>query len=343
MLRLAYREDRYWYPTGRPQKPVAFLAPPKQGLVFKNLSVASSWIYDHRTVIAIIWQETKSDYSRPELYTYSFRSRQLATEGEIYSDVTEPPPESCVEIQGKRIISLDRRMGGVHRLSPLREFFQNNPSSRPDDEDALGGLQVTCRRFTNEERQFEGSGVQKVTVFGPNDENSRITFRTFDLSFGDLGRLRQIRIMTTEGGYGELKHLNCACHLHDEGFRITLPDTWCKVAYTNDPIPPPFEPNTMLSSWLRPWLAWITKSAPTTTTKSTGWIEESDLPARGRIEQSDSPARQAALEREQEYLKDMIRWMKETGLSEESIETEWSGAPWTGRGQLKKPDGWREL
>ena len=347
MLRLGLGSEQ-------PQKALALLAPPRQGLVFKNLAV-SSWLGpDHRAQIAIIWQEPDSDCSRPELFTYAFESLDPVR---VYRPENAPPycilrlaalqgqaesSQSCVAIEGKRIVSLDQRMGGLHPLSPLREIPRTNLSIRDcDQEDALGGLQMICRPFTREESRLRtheelrlgAMGIQRLLVIGPHEASPHIKLRIFDLSFGDPVRLQKVlHVAQNRDGLGRpynYRNRHCACPLHDEGFRVTLPDTWCKTACNEDLILRPYEPKTN-SFWPKPWKS---KSPPTITIK----------PAPGSIEPSDPPARQAALGREQEFLKDMIRWMKECGLPDDTIETEWSGAPWTQRGQIKKPEGWRNL
>ena len=59
----------------------------------------------------------------------------------------------------------------------------------------------------------------------------------------------------------------------------------------------------------------------------------------GRVEEDDSQGRKDALGREGEYVKGLIRAMKEEGMTEMAI-----GSAWVGFGfRLRKPDGWRDL
>lgn len=59
----------------------------------------------------------------------------------------------------------------------------------------------------------------------------------------------------------------------------------------------------------------------------------------GRVEEDDPQGRKDALGREGEYVKELIRAMKEEGMTEMAIQNAWAGF---GFG-LRKPDGWRDL
>lgn len=343
VLRLAYI-DRTTRPSlsHRPQGTVAFLAPPRGGLVFRNIAVLATLNRERECMVGIIWQERSLKLFRSELYIYTVASRNPIGPDQIGAPAIFMPItpfldssgefKPCVDVQGKRITSLEPRFGGVHQASPLRDLPRNNAVSRSwSDEDALGGL-----RFVNHGDTHVSPAVspsQAVLVWGSSHVDPDVKLRIFDLSFGDPARLRTIqRLAGLGGGRGKAyRSIHCACALHDEGIRVTLPDTWCKAASYGLRITPPlFASSPKSPSWLKPWKS--TKPPPPT-------IE----PAKGLVEIHDPPGRQAALEREEEYRKDKIRWMKKIGLTNAQIETEWSGAVWTDRGRISKPEGWRAL
>lgn len=60
----------------------------------------------------------------------------------------------------------------------------------------------------------------------------------------------------------------------------------------------------------------------------------------GRVEEDDPQRRKDALGREGEYVKEMIRAMKEEGMTEMEIRS--NAWRWFEFG-LRKPDGWRDL
>ncbi len=63
----------------------------------------------------------------------------------------------------------------------------------------------------------------------------------------------------------------------------------------------------------------------------------------GSISRDDSAARRAALERRQEWLRGRIMGMRRAGLTDFEIAEVWNVSVWTRYGQVRKPEGWRDL
>lgn len=57
----------------------------------------------------------------------------------------------------------------------------------------------------------------------------------------------------------------------------------------------------------------------------------------------DPPGRVAALEREQEGLREMIRGFMRRGMGDGQIGDAWFNARWSRYGVIGRPEGWRRL
>ena len=130
-----------------------------------------------------------------------------------------------MKVQGKRVSSLSRRIGGIHSASPLSGIATREQA-------ALGGLQLP-HTSTNQEAYPRNVQYQKCFVWGlSDDDNYQISCQIFDFSFADPQRLRlltndgiQVRHQPTARHFiSALNALHCACRLHDDGFRVVLPD-----------------------------------------------------------------------------------------------------------------------
>lgn len=339
--------------SGNTVKVVALLSPPRQGLCFRNLTVAPFLDAKGHALIGIIWQETENEDSRLELYYYnaSCNSSQdiLRAESDVGPDCVtgsydvapasgtpsrDRHSKSYISVHGKRIASIAPQMGGIHPSSPLRDLH-NTKISICEDEDALGGLQLFCdsgHSGDHLDQRREGGLVQKMMVWGRSEEGgSHITLRIFYLGFADPSQLQlyQRSRHWTGADTSPSQHIFCACPLHDDGFRVTLPDTSYQILShhplrSSSPGRKPILPSLLNSSW---------KSNVSPVVSASN----------GSVEQCDPPARLEALRREKDFYKGAIISMKRSGMSNEAIETEWSGARMTSRGKIPKPTGWREL
>lgn len=114
-------------------------------------------------VIAVIWQKPKSDLS--ELYHYTLPDSFGET-------------DALIRIQGKRIGSLSEEMGGIHKMSLLR---QQNHTKTGHYEGLLGDIQVSS--FISPTKYVQGMNMktQVITVLGPSD-------KTADPCGGSCGR-----------------------------------------------------------------------------------------------------------------------------------------------------------
>lgn len=339
--------------TGQFLNVVALLCPPRQDLCFRNFAVATFLVPKRHAMVGILWQETKPEGSRLELYYYNVpcaSSQDIPRATRIvgsdcacgsYDDAMASvahgqvgDTQSCISVQGKRISSIAPHMGGIHPSSPLRDL-PDTQTRFHIDEDALGGVQLFCdpdQRGEHIERRREGCLVQKIMVWGrSNRGDSHITVRIFDLSFAVPSRLRWYQTFNHWTGADTSPHKNnyCTCPLHDEGFRVTLPDTSCHNLSHHPSLSPSSRPKSTLSSLLVS--SWKSNLSPVVSA------------SKGSVEQCDLPARQEALEREKHFYKQAIKSMKRGGMSNESIETEWSGARLTHNGKIPKPTGWRDF
>lgn len=299
----------------------ACLSRPKRDSVYRKVAVAPAFAKNRTIRVAIIWQTPNAQSSRSELDIYDVpeavncESCQTSSEGVI-------PDQPYLVVQGKRISSLTPYMGGMHICSPL--WGQDTCK-----EAALGGLQLL---HTIEAQENYPRDVQylKCFVWGPAEHNkncTQINCKVFDFSFADPKRLLHLisdGVRTRHSPEGRqymtpLSSIHCNCALHDDGFRIVLPDTTIIPAKASS------EEARKSSFW--PWK---------------GVFPRQEFVDIGSVVRDDPPARREALERQKEWLRFRIREMRRRGISDFEIAELRGCSRWTQYGQLGKPDGWRE-
>lgn len=361
------------YPQSKPQSNdyetgtqysvrTALLSCPRATSIYKNVAVAPTILKDGNVRVAIVWQTTYLEKPVSELYVYEipetvyYRSRQFNQDisGKVSAttkDLSEgaiPRPHRLV--QGKRVMSLGQHMGGVHPASPL--YQRASPQ-----EIAVGGLQFP-HTIGNQESYPRSVQYQKCFVWGlatSEGECTQISFKVVDFSFADPQRLHSITAYGVRGWQQEgqkrqnieLDSPDCACALHDDGFRLILPDT--TIVEASKPAPRRETKSESASSWLQN-TASPTDGLSLTRIASYLWPWKSaSVQARdgaqnvGSVSRDDSSARRAALERRQEWLRGRISGMKREGLTDFEVAELWNISRWTRYGQIRKPEGWRSL
>ena len=297
----------------------ALLSRPHSDALYRNIAVAPLLTRDGILRVAIIWQSKDGATMRSELYIYDLREENYYGRCAAYND---PPTTSQPYdvVQGKRVRSVGRFMGGVHPSSPL--FTEASAQ-----EIALGGLQFPHSK-ENQDVYSRNVQFQKCFVWGPADSNgdcTSIECSIFDFSFADpqhLCTLARDGMRTRQQMLIHNAH-HCACKLHDDGFRVELPDPGTATTIIN---PPKAQQPKNSSFW--PW-----KTLPPE-------HKQTDI---GSVTHYDPPARQRALEREKEWFRERIRGMRGCRLSDFEIAEQWAFARWTQWGDVRKPDGWTEL
>ena len=301
--------------------------------------------------VAIVWQTTDFENPVSELYIYDIPEVVYYEQCEACSRTIPDSPsiplegisggtisQHCRLVQGKRVMSLDQHMGGVHTFSPLYQ-------SAGPKEIALGGLQI-LHTFDNQEAYPKNVQYQKCFVWGPvfsqDGECTQISMKVFDLSFADRQRLNSFFEWKPDRKYHNiaLDAFHCACALHDDGFKIVLPDITIEASEpatdrnnTSKTKPATFE-EIVASLNRTAWSFWPRKASSSAPDKV------QDL---GSTLRNDSLARQAALERKQEWLRGRIVGMKRVGMTDFEIAEVWNISNWTRYGQVIKPEGWRKL
>ena len=344
----------------------ALLSRPRPNSAYKNVSVAQTVTKDGNIRVAIVWQTTDLEKPISELYIYdipeavyyepckSYNHNTTETPSTEAGDLNEgAPPQSCRLIQGKRVTSLDQYMGGIHPQSPLYQLAA-------PQETALGGLQFP-HTTENQDTYPRNIQYQKCFVWGPTTSEAactQISLQVFDFSFADPQRLHSLTASGAKAGQRrdqsshsiELNSLHCACALHDDAFRIVLPDITAVVA--SEPVTTNRQSNNtgeMVSSGWLPNFTMAKGSLPLEGIISSLWprkpssARDSALQNNGHISRNDSPARRAALERRQEWLRGRIVGMKRERLSDFEIAELWNMSAWTRYGQVRKPEGWQGL
>ena len=296
---------------------MAVLSQPHLDSVYRNVATALIASMPGIVRVAVIWQVKHDEDRRTELYIYDI-SQQIVYERYTHcigqrsiSGSPEPTHDfsNLPRIQGKRITSLNPRWGGIHPSSPIIT------PKRLQEEASVGGLQLPHTVKTPDSHPYIRQ-YQKCFVWGPVVSGNTLTIecKVLDLSFSDPKRM------------DPKSRLNCACALHDDGFRITLPSVVDITQHLHVVKKIPAAPKLQKSSF---W-PWKFRYTPAVT-------EPMPLTAR-----NDSAARQAALDRETEWFNDRIKCMRKAGLSDWDISELWGCAHWTQYGQKRKPDGWRE-
>ena len=365
---------------------VALLSRPRPTSAFKNIAVAPSFMKNGSIRTAIVWQTADPGKTISELYLYEIleavyfgpckacsrceAEKLFCMVGDLSGDATS---RGCRLVQGKRVTSLDEHMGGIHPSSSLYQLA--SPKSI-----ALGGLDFP-HTTENQDAFPRNVQYQKCFVWGPaslETECTQLSMKVLDFSYADPQRLRSF--VTHGVGLGwrrdrkfhniALDSVHCACALHDDGFRVVLPDitTSAKTIKTPEPssflqrrirnttetaapatteFPPLREslaPLDGLFEWSSFWpsSSWPPPSISAPTTTKTRAPNDQDEPV-GSVSKNDTLPRRAALARQQEWLRGRIRGMKRVGLTEFEIAELWNLCVWTRYGLLRKPDGWREL
>ncbi|KAL9629471.1 MAG: hypothetical protein Q9164_006867 [Protoblastenia rupestris] len=258
-------------------------------------------------------------------------------------------PLSTPSIQGKRIISLDSLMGGIHPKSPFRKPSSPSnsaPNSHPYA--SLGGLAFATRPET------PGSWVaqySKLFVWGPpynpGAPTTRLNLQIIDLSFADPARLQassspppltplrspptyHTKTAPWKQSMTGSRMENCACHLHDEAWVAELPDITLAPPPPTLPTPP-FNPTTLDLSSLKNLWPFTKRPLPSLTNLNVGTLDK-----------TDSRARQQAFHRRDQWFKRRIVDMKQAGMTDFELSCLWLIYSWTGYGTLMMPDGWRE-
>ncbi len=343
----------------------ALLSRPRQNSVYKNVAVAPAIIKDGSIRAAIIWQTTDLANPVSELYIYDIPeavyyepcksyNQNLSENVSVYAedDSERATRRPYRLVQGKRVTSLTPHIGGLHPCSPLHQHAS-------PQQIATGGLQFP-HTTENQETYPRNVQYQKCFVWGPATPTThctRISLKVFDFSFADPQRLHSLATCSVGAGQRRshnlhniaLNSLHCACALHDDGFRIVLPDVTVIEASKPALLVRRKDTGEGASFWFQKtvgpkgslslggttaWSFWPWRSTPAPD------CGEKDV---GSISRDDSLARRAALERRQEWLRGRIRGMKRAGLTDFEIAELWNVSVWTQYGQVRKPEGWREL
>ena len=300
-------------------QPIAFsaiLSPPHLGSLYRNVAVAPSLLHDSLLRVAVVWQlyNRRITNSPPELYYYDLYKTP---------DGISSPHMRSGYIQAKRVSSLGWWKGGICESSPVRTMRYCSTSYFDETPNALGGMELV-----QHPGEFRNCDEQKLIVWGSSIRNdtTRVTLTMFDLRYADPKRMefvkhrcRRFAPCGKQNGMQESINDVCACSLHDQGYRVVLPDLWSKE-----------EPKAKALPTLMQWLQ-----------RGAG-LPSPDRSA-GSVTLYDRPARAEALERNEEVLRERIREMKRTSMTDEEIAQEWQVSWWTKWNAVVKPDGWRAL
>lgn len=340
---------------------LAVLCAPAPNIIFKNVAITSHLIGEQMViepkniVIAITWQNPSSNFS--ELFVYRIPEK-LGTESSV----------SLPEIYGSRISSLSNGMGGTHQHSKL------NPQENHSKDSLPGDMLIPSLVYQREQSAEIDDIAQKIIVRGATTNNhadetdpdsKNITIRVFDL-FVENPPQSSISYEIPHSRpniRGSVQaRFACACPLHDTGYLLTLPATWHKVAadLTIPSSPFKWHKSARNSSTLAPLPTYsyplLSSSASNANASSApkkaslfwnreppSWMRDQPIEWTteygGSVEEDDPQRRKDALGREGEYVKGLIRAMKEEGMTEMDIPNAWVGF---GFGFVK-PDGWRDL
>ena len=301
-------------------KGTALLCRPQSGSIYKNVAVAPLLTTDGLLRVAIVWQTEEINYIRSELYVYDLCEEAYYEPDRSDNDLATSDQRYAI-IQGKRIHSVGNLMGGVHTSSSL--FTQASTQ-----EIALGGLQLPHSKESQEIYYPLNVQYQKCFIWGPVDSNencTEIACSVFDFSFADSQHLRLLGRDGIRTKQQMLIHdtYYCACKLHDDGFRIMLPDS-INITTVNATAQDRKPKNSSFFPW---------KTLPPER-------QQVDI---GSVTHYDPQGRRKALEREEEWYRERIRGMRRCGLTDFEIVELWGHARWTQWGQVGKPDDWKEL
>ena len=367
---------------------IGLIVPPKGQLIYRNLAFASP---TDPPRIAVIWQAYPRDHQHSELYFYDIPSvllyrmweegtaeQQDAHLRRLTGPVLTVLPEQLeaatwfINIHGRRVQSLSWPMGGIDPYSPLWDLSPvQTPKHSLDLLGALGGLQMT-QSSTRSPREF--GLVQKCFVWGPAEsDEQRISLIVFDFSFeGSTSSLANFRgdwnpvWQSSMVNPPEYHFTDCACALHDDAYKIVLPDTGCATLIAKTASSQKRQSQLTTPTKLTTHNLWLCpqygteeyrrkedllrrQSQALFSRTSLSFpslfctIPSSPTPTPGSITHYDPPARKEALERRDEELREHIRQWRREGKSDFEIAEGWSHSRWSGWGTIAKPEGWREL
>lgn len=322
--------------------PVAKLLSPNEHCEYRNIAIGSLQAMDATAQVAVIWQDTLEVDRRPELYVYeipgslwrSFRDIHSMQES-IYSIQTHIRNlECCVEIQAKRVRSLDPGIGGIHMTSPLRnrqKGYVENASW--DASDNLGGLKILQTRWNMDCPRYRTRNRQGLYIYvwgSSASGNDRIVLNVFDMSYSNpflatfpqhsrtFGHFAKIDPHLLDSYYYGSHGVVCQCALHDDGYHVELPGR-PRARTTED-------------SKARWW-----SFSGSTDSKAT------PVPDCGLIEHYYSTAAQAALERKEEWMREQVRKWKRAGMTDDMVIEAWYSRRWTFNGICGLPEDWKNL
>ena len=317
--------------------PVAKLLSPQEGCAFRNVAVAPRQAMDATAQVAIIWQSDAELDRKSELYLYEipgslwriFRDRH-SRQDSIYSIQRHIRNlDCCVEIQAKRVRSLESGAGGIHLSSPIRNPLRAYVQGCSETQDELGGLAILQTGQVTPFSAYPARQGLYIYAWGSSvQSNDHVVLDIFDLSFSTPflrmlppRRFAARKVWKVDPYTSEALHrrgIVCQCALHDHGYHIELPSH-----------PLARENSGRATRW--PFVLQI--GAP----KSIRALD------RGSIEHYFPAATQEALERKAEWMREQIRMLKQAQMTEDMIIEVWFSRAWTGSGLIGFPDGWKTI
>lgn len=317
--------------------PVAKLLSPQEGCAFRNVAVGPLQAMNATAQAAIIWQNDAEPDRKSELYLYEipgslwhiFRDRH-SRQDSIYSIQSHMRNlNCCVEIQAKRVRSLESGAGGIHLSSPVRNPIRTYDEGRSETQGELGGLAILQTDQVTPLSAYPARQGLYIYAWGSSVQgNDRVVLNTFDLSFSTPflrmlpprhfadRKLWKVDPYTSEALYH--KGIVCQCALHDHGYHIKLPSH--PLARANP---------ERATRW--PLVLLIGAPKP---------IQALDW---GSIEHYFPTATQEALERKTEWMREQIRKLKQANITDEMIVEVWASRQWTGKGLVGIPNGWKTI
>lgn len=317
--------------------PVAKLLSPQGDCAFRNVAVAPLQAMDGSAQVAIIWQNNVESDRKSELYLYEiqgslwriFQDRHFRQDG-IYSSQTHIQNfDCCVEIQAKRVHSLESGVGGIHLSSPVRNPLRTCDEDCSETQDEPGGLAILQTGQVTASTAYPARQGLYICVWGsPVQSSNHVVLDIFDLSFSNPF-LRMLPpelfidwpVLKVDPYTSEAVFrfgIVCQCALHDHAYRIELPG---HPLVKENPGRATRWPLVLLLGATKPTLA-------------LDW---------GSIEHYFPTATQEAWERQAEWMRAQIRKLKQANMTEDMIIEIWFTRRWTGEGLIGFPDGWKTI
>ena len=316
---------------------MAKLLSPQEGCAFRNVAVAPLQAMDATAPVAIIWQNDAEPDRKSELYLYEipgslwriFRDRH-SRQDSIYSIQTHIRNlNCCVEIQAKRVHSLESGAGGIHLFSPVRNHLRTFDEGRSEMQDELGGLVILQTGQVAPGSAYPARQGLYIYAWGSVQSNDHVVLDVFDLSFSTPflrmlpsrrfadRKLLKVDPYTSEALYPYHKGIVCQCALHDHGYHIELPSQPLATANPG-----------RATRW--PLLR-------------IGAPKPIHAPDWGSIEHYFHTATQEAVERKAEWMREQIRKLKQAKMTDDVIIEVWFSRKWTGKGLVGLPNGWKAI